>query len=112
MVFQIILVAFATFAIVRTWQQHRARRVSKHWFQVISLFWTVVAIIAITPATTDVVAKYLGVGRGADLLVYIGVVALFYAVHRLMAKQQRLSDDLTALVRQLAIEAADKPKTP
>lgn len=110
MVFQIALVAFSLFAIAKTWKQYRARKVSKYWLLVFCLFWTVVAVVAITPQTTDVVAKYVGVGRGADLLVYVGVVVLFYIVHRLMLKQQQLSDEMTELVRQVAIERAEKTK--
>lgn len=110
MVFQIALVAFAIFAIFKTWKQYSARKVSKYWFFVFGLFWLVVAIVAITPQTTDIIAERVGVGRGADLLVYIGVVVLFYIVHRLMLKQQQLSDEMTELVRQAAIERADKPK--
>jgi small membrane protein len=108
MVFQILLVAFALFAILKTWKQYQARKVSKYWLFTFGLFWTIVAIVAITPQTTDIVAEYVGVGRGADLLVYIGVVVLFYLAHRLMLKQQQLSDEMTELVRKVAIDAADK----
>ena len=105
MLFQIALVAFAIFASFRTWKQYQARHTSKYWFLVFGLFWTVVAAVAITPQTTDIVAKYVGVGRGADLLVYIGLVALFYAMYRVIMKQQEQSDELTELVRRLAIES-------
>ncbi len=110
MVFQIFLVAFAAFAIFKTWKQYRARKVSKYWFFVLTIFWIGVAVVAITPDSTGVVAEFVGVGRGADLLVYIGVVSLFYIVHRLMLKQQRLSDEITELVRHGAIERANKPQ--
>jgi small membrane protein len=110
MLFQILLVAFAVFAIAKTWKQYRARRVSKYWFFVFTLFWGVVAGVAITPQTTDVVAEVVGVGRGADLLVYVGVVALFYLAHRLMLKQEQLSDEMTELVRKIAVESASVPR--
>ena len=109
MVFQIALVAFAVFAIIKTRKQYQTRKVSKYWFIVFAVFWTLVAIAAITPQTTDIVASYVGVGRGADLLVYIGVVVLFYVVHRLLLKQQQLSDEITELVRQAAIERVSTP---
>lgn len=108
MVFQIALVSFAVFAMFKTWKQYKQRKVSKYWLLTLGLFWTIVAIVAITPQTTDIVARYVGVGRGADLLVYIGVVTLFYLVHRLMLHQQQLSDDMTELVRQIAIERATR----
>ena len=112
MVFQIALVAFAVFAIFKTWKQYRARKVSKYWLLVFGLFWIVVAVVAITPQTTDIIAAEVGVGRGADLLVYVGVVVLFYIVHRLILKQQQLSDEMTELVRQTAIDRATPSNSP
>jgi len=112
MVFQIALVAFAAFAILKTWKQYRARKVSKYWFFVLCVFWIGVAVVAITPDTTGIIAEAVGVGRGADLLVYIGVVVLFYVVHRLLLKQQQLSDEITELVRQAAIERAGSANHP
>lgn len=110
MVFQIALIAFAIFAIAKTWKQYSARKISKYWLFVVGLFWIIVAIVAITPQTTDVIADFVGVGRGADLLVYIGIVVLFYMVHRLMLKQQQLSDEMTELVRRVAIEGSNKAR--
>jgi small membrane protein len=110
MLFQIVLIAFAAFAIEKSWKQFRARKVSKHWFYVMALFWSVVAIVALTPKTTDVLARIFGVGRGADLLMYSSIVILFYVVHRLMVRQHQLTTEITELVRQAAIENAKIPK--
>lgn len=109
MIFQIVLVAFALVACFKTWKQYLARQVSKYWFLVFGIFWLVVATVAIVPQTTDIVAKYVGIGRGADMLVYIGVVALFYWTYRLMLKQQELSAEMTELVRKLAIHNVPTP---
>lgn len=108
MLFQIFLVAFALFAISRTVRQYQRKIVSKYWVIVFCLAWTGIAIVAITPQSTDIVARYVGVGRGADLLVYVAVVVLFYLVHRLMVRQQKLQEDLTQLVRHQAIEDAKR----
>lgn len=110
MLFQIALIAFAAFAISKAWKQFRLRKVSKHWFYVFTLFWTVVAVVALTPKTTDVLARIAGVGRGADLLVYSSIVVLFYVVYRLMVRQHQLTSDITELVRQAAIEQARIPQ--
>jgi hypothetical protein len=106
MLFQIALVSFAIFALYKTWRQYQARKISKYWLAVVGLFWFVVAGVAIIPESTNVLASLVGVGRGADLAVYSGLVVLFYLVHRLLLKQQQLSDEITELVRQLAIDKA------
>ncbi len=109
MIFQIALVVFAVYAVFKTWKDYTARKVSKYWLVAVSFFWLVVAGVAITPQTTDIIAAEVGVGRGADLLVYIGIVVLFYIVHRLLLKQQQVSEEITELVRQIAIHRVDKP---
>ncbi|MFZ2681931.1 MAG: DUF2304 family protein [Patescibacteria group bacterium] len=110
MVFQIGLVIFATLASFKVWKQYQRKQVSKYWWLVLSAFWVLVAVVAITPQTTDILAKQVGVGRGADLLVYLAVVLLFYLVYRLLVEQQKLSAEITELVRQAAIDKATLPQ--
>lgn len=110
MIFQIALLSFALFAMTKTWKQYQVRKVSKYWLIMFGVFWAIVATVAIAPQTTDILAKFVGIGRGADLFLYVGVVVLFYLVHRLLLRQQQLSDEITQLVRQLAINQADKPQ--
>lgn len=109
MIFKILLIAFALFALSKTLKQYKDRRVSKHWFTVWSLFWVVVIVVAFLPHTTDLLAQYVGVEKGADLIVYCAVVILSYGLYRVIAKQEKFNRELTELVRQMAIEQAKKP---
>ena len=64
------------------------------------------------PNYTTVVAAYLGIGRGADLLLYAFVVfALFYVVHQYRRQlwQQKVTTDL-ARALTLAKAEIDDPK--
>ena len=58
------------------------------------------------PQVTQHVAELLGIGRGADVVLYVSVLALvflsLYFYGRIVEQQRRL----TALVRHLAILAA------
>ncbi len=109
MMFQFFLVAFSLYAIVRSVRQYSRKQVSKYWVGVWSVLWLVVLGVALVPQATDRVAAIAGVGRGADLLVYLAVTFLLYAVLRLMARQQKMSEEITELVRSIAI---DHPKRP
>ena len=70
--------------------------------------WLVVIGVAVTPQSTDIVASFVGVGRGADLLVYLAVTFLLYAVLRLMVRQQKMSEEITELVRKIAVDHPEK----
>lgn len=109
MAFKILLIAFAVFAVLRTWKQYRAQKVTSQWFMLWAVLWLVVIGVAVVPQTTDVVADVVGVGRGADLLVYLAVIVLLYGQFRSMVNAKKLHEQQTELVRRIAIERAAAP---
>ncbi len=72
--------------------------------------WALVFLTAGTtilwPRVTVVIAKVMGIGRGADLLLYCAVVTMMIGFLMTYSRLQRLRRELTLLVRQLAIERA------
>lgn len=110
MIFQIALIAFAAFAIFKTWKQYAKKDASKYWAIAFSCLWLIVIAIALVPNIANTTANFVGVGRGVDVIVYSAIVVLTYAVYRLMLRQQKLSAELTELVRVVAIENAKKPE--
>jgi len=71
-------------------------------------FWFIVALAVSAPQTTDIVAQTVGVSRGADLLVYISVLVLFYAVFKIIARLERIDRQLTIIAREMALSRQDK----
>ncbi len=108
MIFQIALVVFAAFAIYKTWIQYSKKEASKYWAIAFSCLWLIVIAVALVPNLANVLANLVGIGRGADVIVYSAIVILTYTVYRLMLKQQKLSAEMTELVRAVAIEKAKK----
>jgi hypothetical protein len=66
--------------------------------------WIAGAIVVIFPDFSTRLAGKVGVGRGADLVIYVSIPALFYAVFRLLIRTERLNRELTTLTRALAME--------
>jgi small membrane protein len=61
-------------------------------------------VLVIDPHFSTQVASLLGIGRGADLIFYLFIIAsLFYAVAT-RSRLPRLEQQLTRLVRQDALE--------
>ncbi|MBU1126616.1 MAG: DUF2304 domain-containing protein [Patescibacteria group bacterium] len=109
MIFQIFLIAFGLFAILKTIRQYRAKKVSLYWLLLWCLLWLSVVIVALMPQTTDVLAEYVGVEKGADLLVYVAIVILFYSIYRILIRSEKQNKELTELVRKIAkLEAKRK----
>lgn len=108
MIFQIFLAVFALLAILKTHRQYKARKVSIYWYVVWTSLWVLVIAVAYSPQTTDIIASYVGVEKGADLLVYSSIVVLFYALYRLFVKIEKQNKELTELVRMIAVKEGKK----
>ena len=68
--------------------------------------WLAGGVTVLRPGTTIQVAKWVGIGRGTDLVLYLFAIAflmaVFYFYHRLL----QLEGALTTLVRHLALRDA------
>jgi len=71
--------------------------------------WSGGAVAVIWPQSTALIAHRLGIGRGADLLLYCSVLAMVAAFFYVYTRFRRVDRQLTLLVRRLAIEGARQP---
>lgn len=55
------------------------------------------------------VAHFFGIGRAADLVFYICILLAFYCFFTLYIKQQATNENITRLVRKMAIDDAQPP---
>lgn len=108
---QAFLIAFAIFAAARVVVQHRRQKMSSGWLWTWVVFWLVVIVVVLMPSLTDMAATALGVGRGADLVVYVSLAVLFYSLFRLAMRQEQHNRELTELVRKMAIRQVEKLNT-
>lgn len=82
------------------------------WDRVLFTLLAVVAVVmVIQPEWANAVAHFLGVGRGADLVVYLGISGLAFLWLGLYSRQRELDVRLTELARRLAMLEAEKGKT-
>ena len=71
----------------------------------IALWLTAVAAIA-NPADVTRIANLLGIGRGADIVLYLLALAFVAVTFYFYAQQLRLRRDLSALASHIAIRDA------
>jgi len=100
---QILMTIFVVFAVSRVVLRFRERKLSfiaaNSWL----LLWIAVETIIWKPDVTTSVAKVLGIGRGADLLIYGSLLILFYSVFRIYVKLEDIERQITTLVRKIAL---------
>jgi len=109
--FQIIaLSALAGAVVAEIWSVFR--RAGQPKMRAVRVLVLVAAGCAIgLPHITTDVARWVGIGRGADLVVYLFILATVVAGFSLYARCVRLERQITAIVRWQAIHAAECGKS-
>ena len=102
--FQYLIVIAMVLLMLATMRGAAAGLIRKRMAFVWLLIWIGGAGAAIWPRGTVVVAKYVGVGRGADLVIYVSIFVTFIGFFYIYTRFRRLDHGLTVLVRRLAIE--------
>lgn len=106
---QIFLIFFLVFAISRVFLRFKDGGISFAGL----LFWLALWLLAITsiikPDFTTFLAKKIGIGRGADVVLYISIVTLFYLIFRTNVMLENIRQEITKLTREIALRE-DKKK--
>jgi hypothetical protein len=104
---QLLLILFAVVLAVLYFQRLRSRLLDRAIFFLIA---AAAIVMVAQPEWATTVAQIVGVGRGADLVAYLGISGLAFLWLRLYVRQRDMETKLTELGRQLAIKRAEKPK--
>jgi len=101
---QLILSLFLLFAVSRVYLRFKEGTINLGTF----LFWIGIWILAFFsifhPDFTSYWAQLLGVGRGADVLIYISIALLFYLIFRTNVMIENLREEISRLVREIALK--------
>jgi hypothetical protein len=104
---QILLILAAAIVLLVYFNRLRSRLLDRVLFFVLAV---VAVIMVLRPDWANDVANFFGVGRGADLLVYLGISGLAFLWLGLYTRQREMDARLTELARRLAVMGAEKPK--
>ena len=70
------------------------------------VFWLAVGVAFVTPESLTRIANLLGIGRGADLVLYVAVVVVFYLMFRIFVRLEKMERDITKVVRSSSLSRA------
>jgi small membrane protein len=83
----------------------------KTYDRLIVIFFIVAGVILVmVPDLSAEIARLVGVGRGVDLVLYLGLLGISFVCLLLYSKIRELEATLTDLVRSIAITEANHPK--
>ncbi|MCS6977534.1 MAG: DUF2304 domain-containing protein [Gemmatales bacterium] len=101
--FQILALTLLGLIIVGECVQVIRRRKLTGFVAVRLLVWLGAAAAIASPGAVQQVAGWLGIGRGADVVLYLFVLAFLAVAFYLYAGQVRLRRQLTEAIRRLAV---------
>jgi len=101
---QIFLIIFFLFALSRVILRYKKGELNIDSLIFWILFWLLASAVALIPNFSAYIAKIFGVGRGADLVVYISLSVLFFMIFKLNVKLEKMSKDITKIVQDKALD--------
>jgi len=111
MTIQILISLVSTVIIFKAIGKLRKREVHAQTFTAWVLFWICVIAVVWQPNLTDYLAHFLQVTRGADAVFYLSLVVIFYLFFKLFTKVERIDQDITRLVREIALRDQEKKES-
>ncbi|KDE99435.1 membrane protein [Mycolicibacterium aromaticivorans JS19b1 = JCM 16368] len=107
---QVLLIA-AVIALLVYLLRSRTNAKAKAWVKVGYVLFVVLAIYAILrPDDTTVLANFLGVRRGADLITYALIIAFVFTTLSTYLRFKELELKYARLARAVALEGARTPE--
>ena len=104
MIIKIVIILFIIFVLWRTFIRFKQRDITGRELLIWVIFWALVGGATLLPKKTDIIAQWLGVERGANLLVYLSIIVLFFVVFKIIVKLEKIDRDITKVVRHTAIK--------
>lgn len=101
---KLLISTFVFFALSRVVLRFKEGKVSPvaliGWF----LLWSSVEVVIWNPAVTSSLAQILGIGRGADLIIYSAIIIIFYLIFRIYVKFEDMERQITQIVQAIALK--------
>lgn len=107
MLIQYLLLAAIVAAFVFTVRRGRQHALSRVGTFMWGALWVGAAIVVLMPSVASFIAGLLGVGRGADAVIYVSIIALFTLVFRIFLRLDKIDRDVTLLVRKVSLAGRD-----
>jgi hypothetical protein len=107
--FQIVTLPLLAVMVLATAIQIGRRRLAARFGAAWIALWIAAAMAIADPDVLVRIAHFLGIGRGADLVLYLSILFTFVAFFVTYLRFRRIDEQMTKIVRHLAIRDAERP---
>ncbi|MDA2921755.1 DUF2304 family protein [Patescibacteria group bacterium AH-259-L07] len=96
------------FVVSRLAVRLKSRQVSVLNFLIWLVFWIAATGIILYPEASSYIARALGVGRGADVVIYISLILIFYFIFYITVRLRIIEQQITGIVRKISLDEDKK----
>ena len=107
---QLILAFFLFFAVSRVYLRFKEGTINLGAFLFWIELWTLALFSIFYPDFTTYWAQLLGIGRGADAILYISVALIFYLIFRTNVMMENLREEISRLTREITLKEEKNEK--
>ncbi|MBN2421640.1 DUF2304 family protein [Candidatus Woesearchaeota archaeon] len=101
-IIQLFAILFSLFAASRVFLRTKDKKLTIPEFVFWMFIWGSLIITAFIPDVTSMIANFVGIGRGVDIIIYMSIGTVFYLIFRLYVKLEDVERELTVVIRELA----------
>lgn len=95
----IIVTLVSALVIFRSFVNYKKGTLSKKAAGAWIIVWVLIAAVFWSPEIASRLAQATGVGRGADLIIYIAIITIVYLLYRVFVRLERIDREITILTR-------------
>lgn len=106
-ILKIIITIFLVFAVLTLTKQLKKSQISLAGFLFWLLIWIAVGIVFWRPELATQLANQFGIGRGADFIIYISIIVIYYQLFRIYSHIEKMETNITKITRKIAIDNAE-----
>lgn len=107
LILQIIVSIFVASNLWRIYKQLKSQKLTLGSFWGWLILWLLVLVVFWLPDSTGYLAQFLGITRGADLMIYLSVLLIFYLLFKIFVRLNKIEESITKVVRREALEQKD-----
>lgn len=104
MLYQILVVIISILAILLVFDRFNRKKTSLQTFILWTVLWVILALFAIIPESSTILANIIGIGRGLDLVLIFAIIGSYYLIFRVYLKIEKFDQDITELVRKISMD--------
>lgn len=109
--FQLLTIPITAALLIRSIYFLFSRRQSIYIHLLGAFIWLAATVAILRPELTIRVAGFLGIGRGADLVLYFLVIAYLISIFYIYQRFQKMESKISELVRYITLQNVHEPQT-